>query len=130
MRKLLLPCVLISLMAGMTACKDEESYMPQINQMKDSIFNAYPNSVASVLIKVEDKTELNIVLGGNNLYKSSEDKRQQMANELGMMTVRIFGKDSYLKTGKLTLTKDERNSSITPTDGVSSGINIDSLEKL
>ena len=129
MRRFLLPSVFVSFIVLIASCMDEISYMPQIAQMKDSIFKAYPNTVASITIKVEDKTKINVILGGADLYKSSRDKRQQMANDLGLMAVRIFGKDSYLKTGRLVITKDERNSSEAPADGIVSGINIDSLKK-
>lgn len=113
----------------MCSCKDETSYEQQITQMQDSIFKAYPASVAAIHIKVEDKTDLNIVLGGQELYKSTPEKRQEMANNIGLMAIHIFGKDSYLRTGKLVLTKDEHNTSDAPADGIISGINIDSLKK-
>jgi len=114
----------------MASCQDETSYMPQISQMKDSIFKAYPTTVASITIKVEDKTRLNVVLGGAELYKQPADKRQQMGNDLGLMAIRIFGKDSYLKIGKLMVTADERNSSEAPADAITSDINIDSLKNI
>jgi hypothetical protein len=129
MRKLIMPAIVLLLAIVIASCADDASYMPQIEQMKDSIFAAYPNTVASVRIHVDNKTDISIVLGGEVLRKSPEDKRQQMAGDLGKMTLRIFGKDSYLKTGKLVITKDERNSSDTPADGVSSSINLDSLKK-
>ena len=130
LRRPLIPLSVIFVVAGVASCTDESSYMPRIAAMRDSIFSAYPANVASVTIKVEDKTNLKIVLGGGELYKFPADKRQFMANDLGLMAMRIFGKDSYLRAGKLIVTKDERNSSESPADGVVSEINIDSLKKI
>ena len=129
MKKLFLPAI-IALIVAISSCKDETSYMPQEAQMKDSIFKAYPTTVASITIQVLDKTQLNIVLGGARLYAADADKKQQMANDLGLMALRIFGKDSYLKTGRLIITKDERNSSENPPDGITTNINLDSLTKI
>jgi len=129
MNKILLTVSAFIAIACASSCQDETSYTPQITAMQDSIFKAYPATVAAIHINVENKTKLRIVLGGEQLYKSTADERQKMANDLGMMAVRIFGKDSYLHTGALVLTKDEHNTSDAPTDGVTSGINIDSLKK-
>ena len=129
-KRIFLPAIVVLFFVLMSSCGEESSYMPQIAEMKDSIFKAYPTTVASILIDVDNKTKLNIVLGGEALYKTEADKRQKMANDLGLMAVRIFGKDSYLKTGQLVITKDEKNSLVTPPDGLSVPINIDSLKKV
>lgn len=128
MKKLILPIV-ATMIVAISSCKDEESYMPQEAAMRDSIFSAYPSTVASVHLHVTDKTDLRIVLGGEKLYTSAPEERQKMANNLGGMAVRIFGKDSYLKTGELILTKDERNTLDTPADGISTKINIEAMKK-
>ena len=86
--------------------------------------------MASITIKVADKTQLKVVLGGASLYATDAAKKQQMAGELGQMALRIFGKDSYLKTGTLVITKDEQNSSESPADGVSTPIDIEGLKKV
>ena len=130
MKKLFLPIAIIAVIGVVSSCKDETSYMPQEAQMKDSIFKAYPTTVASIWIHVTDKTQIDIVLGGRKLYATGAAQKQQMANELGFMALRIFGKDSYLKTGKLVITKDEQNSVDNPADGISTNINLDSLTKI
>ena len=103
--------------------------MPQMEALRDSIFKAYPNTVAAIKVDVKGATDLHIVLGGGELFKTAADKRQQMANDVGLMAVRIFGRDSYIKTARLVITKDERNTSDEPADGIVSGINVDSLKK-
>lgn len=128
MKKLILPA-LLGLIVAVSSCKDEALYTQEMNNMRDSIFQAYPTTVASISMQVEDKTRLKVVLGGNNLYASANEKKEQMANDLGAMAVRIFGKDSYLKTGILIITKDERNTSLTPADGVSANMDIEAMKK-
>jgi hypothetical protein len=46
------------------------------------------------------------------------------------MALHLFGKDSYVKKGRLVLTNDLRNTSNTPPDGIVIEINIDSLKKV
>jgi hypothetical protein len=127
MRKYILPFASLVLLSVMSACQDEASYMPQIEQMKDSIFNAYP-TVGAITIKVEDKTNLKVVLGDERLYGAAAEARQKEANELGLMAIRIFGKDSHLRAGALIVTKDMKNNSEKPADGIVTPINIDSLK--
>ena len=129
MKRIFLPLVFVVLAAlSVFSCKDDESDAVQMTQLKDSIFAAYPTTVACVNMHVAGKTDLNIVLGGAELYKSAAAKKEQMANEIGLMALRIFGKDSYLKNGKLTLTKDERNTSENPADGISANIDLERLK--
>jgi hypothetical protein len=145
MMKKILPLAIVAAIAiSMTACKDEESNMAQMETMKDSIFKAYP-SVASVNIKVEEHTNIHITLGSKKLAKDDEAARRQLANELGVMALRIFNKSDNnestnnvinaldksdeLEKGTLTITPTESNIKIDPEDGVNTPINIDSLKK-
>jgi hypothetical protein len=111
-----------------SSCQDEASYMPQIEQMKDSIFATYP-TVGAITIKVEDRSNLKIVLGDEQLFKAPQATKIKEAGELGQMAVRIFGPNSFLHTGQLVVTKDVHNSSETPGDGISTPINIDALKQ-
>lgn len=108
----------------MLGCKDDASYMPQIEQMKDSVFNTYP-TVGAITIKVENRSFLKVVLGDANLYKAGPEVKQKEANELGLMASRIFGKGNELRTGTLIVTKDVKNSSEQPADGIATPINIE-----
>jgi hypothetical protein len=131
MRKLFLAIVSMAVSVCFWSCKEGgEQYLQQKADLRDSIFAAYPTTVASITIELKTETELNVILGGDQLYKSTPTQQQKMAGEVGSMALRIFGKDNYLKTGKLTLTKDERNLSTEPADGVSTNINLDSLKKV
>ncbi len=129
MRKLIIP-VILGLIVIVSSCKDETSYMPQITQMKDSIFKAYPTTVASIWMNVLDKTDLKIVLGGKRLYATQDAEKQKMAADMGTMAWRIFGKDSYLKKGTLVFTKDEQNTVDTPADAVTVPINMDAAKNI
>ena len=128
MKKFLLPILAVAIVA-ISSCKDEADYLPYESAMRDSIFSAYPTTVASIHLHATDKTDLRIVLGGQKLYTSAQEERQKMADDLGRMAIRIFGKDSYLKTGVLILTKNEQNTLDTPADGISTKINIEALRK-
>jgi hypothetical protein len=128
MKKLLL----ISLVTGIlfAACQDDEtSRMPIIEQMKDSIFKAYP-TVMQVTIKVgNDGKELEVLLGDKHLYNSSDDKLQQTATELGAMALRLFGKNNEFATGVLHVSSDEKNIDPDPAIIRIAPINIDSMKK-
>lgn len=117
MNKLYFTVIAASIMAAMAGCKDDASYMPQIEQMRDSVFNVYP-TVGAVTIKVEHGTVLKVVLGDASLYTAAADVKQKEANELGAMAKRIFGKGNELSSGTLIVTNDVRNGSESPADGV------------
>ncbi len=127
--KKLLQAALALFVIAFSSCEDEQSFMPQENAMKDSIFKAYPTTVASVWIHVTDKTDLKVVLGGKKLYSSKNEEKQQMADDLGKMALRIFGKNSTLNKGMLIITQDEQNSQDAPADGIGNPINIEELKK-
>jgi len=128
MKKLILP-IIATMIVAISSCKDDVDYTPFENTMKDSIFAAYPTSVGSVRLHATDKTDLRIVLGGQKLYATPPQDRQKMADDLGKMAIRIFGKDSYLRTGVLVLTKNEQNTEDSPADGISTKIDIEALKK-
>jgi|GEM_PF-1137544 len=112
-------------------CKnmEEGSDMAGIQQMKDSVFAQYPN-VASIYVDVKERTDLVVVFGDAVLYQASDEKKTQIANSVGMMALRLFGKDNQLEKGRLIITKDAKNSTENPTDGIVEKINIDSLKKI
>jgi len=128
MKKIFIPFIIASA-AAFSSCQDETSYTPQIEQMRDSLFHNYPTTVASITIKVEDKTDLKVVLGGQTLYAKAAENKAKMAEEVGYMAARIFGKDSYLRTGSLIITKDERNVAVAPPDGIATPIDLEGIKK-
>lgn len=125
--------ILLILIAALAvpSCKnmEEGTDMVQIQQLKDTVFKSYP-TVASIFVDVAERKDLVVVLGDAKLYKMPIDAQQHEANEIGILTLRLFGKDNSLEKGKLIVTKDLKNSKENPDDGIIIPINIDSLKKV
>jgi hypothetical protein len=97
--------------------------------IQDSLNTVLPTWQA-LKIKVEnDRTEMNVVVGDATFYKASPEVKKQKAEELGKMILRIYGKDSYLKKGSLTVTADIRNQSEHPEDGIIVPIDFTALKE-
>ena len=112
-----------------TSCKDaSENNMQYIGELKDSIFKAYPN-VASITIEVKDNKTLAITLGDVHLYKAPDAKRQQVANEMGTMALRIFPKNTDIDKGEIVVSNDEKSTTMDRNTAKITPINIDSLRK-
>jgi hypothetical protein len=120
----------VMMCALLPACKnmEEGTDMAGIQQMKDSVMAHYAN-VGSIYVDVKDRKDLVVVLGDAVLYGSSADQKAKTANAMGLMALRMFGKDNQLEKGSLVVTKDIKNSVENPTDGITVAINIDSLRK-
>lgn len=114
MFKSLIAIVIIAISAS---CSNSEGNMKTMNQMKDSIFAAYP-TVAAVVVNVQNDNNLVIALGSEDLYAADEYKRQQLANEMAAMAIRLFGKDNKLEHGKIMVTKNEMNQEAEPSDAL------------
>jgi len=112
-----------------SSCEEEKSNMPYIQQMKDTIFAGYP-TVAGVTIDVQESTMLEVVLKDASLYNKTDADRQKVATSIGMMALRIFGKDNKLERGELLVSKDMPSGEIIPDDAKKTNINIDSLKKV
>jgi hypothetical protein len=100
-----------------TSCGNSEGNMQTMNQMKDSIFAAYP-TIAAVTINVQNDNNLVIAVGSEELYAADDMKRQQVADEMTAMAIRLFGKDSKLEHGKMMVTKNEMNQEPEPADAL------------
>ena len=118
--------LLLLMVTLFSACKEETDHSAQKEQLQAEIFKKFP-ATESISIQIGRSTDFTVVLGNKQLYKVSDAKKQQVANELGLMTIRIFGKDNGFSDAKLVLTNDGRNESFTPADGITMPINIDSL---
>ncbi len=129
MKKLLVPVILLVVFAAMYSCNDEETDSANMQQLQDSI-NVYYRTAEAIHINPEDRENLIIVLGDKSLYAAPQDVKQKEATDIGTMALRIWGKDSYLKKGRLVVTRDTRNTSNEPADGITTNINIDSLKKV
>jgi hypothetical protein len=123
-----LPTLLCAVIFTMSACHTE-SDMAAMQQFQDSLFARYPGKVGAIHINPEDRENLIVALGAPALYELSPADRQTEAIQIGAMALRIFGEGSYLKTGRLVLTRDANNAKNDPADGISTDMKLDSLIK-
>jgi len=128
MKELSLTVFILTAIIAFSSCNDEDTDMAHMTQLQDSINRYYPTAEA-IHINPEDRENLIVVLGDTRLYAAPEDVKQHEATDIGRMAIGIWGKDGYLKKGKLVVTKDTHNTSNEPADGITVGINIDSLKK-
>jgi hypothetical protein len=127
--KSLIKIIAASLILLATAsCGNGEGNMKTMNQMKDSIFAAYP-SIAAVTINVQNDNNLIIAIGSEGLYTADDLQRQNVANEMAAMALRLFGKDSKLEHGKILVTKNEMNQEAEPADGLVSQMDFVSAKR-
>jgi hypothetical protein len=149
MNKYVIAIALLTIVTTLNACSDGEAdNMQHIETMRDSIFKTFP-TVAGITIRVNDGQHLHITVGDAHLYGASDAVKQQEANQMGLMAIRIFSKnnkqnenkmqqmlqrifgngDNTLHDGKLTITKNEHTEEEDPADGITININLDSLRK-
>lgn len=101
----------------MNSCSSGAGNMAQMNQLKDSIFAAYP-TVAAVTVNVQNDNHLIIAVGSEDLYAADAAKRQGVADEMGAMAQRIFGEKGKLEHGKMLVTRNEMNQDAEPADAL------------
>jgi hypothetical protein len=101
----------------MNSCSSGTGNMAQMNQLKDSIFAAYP-TVAAVTVNVQNDNNLLIAVGSEDLYRADAAQRQLIADEMASMALRIFGDKSKLEHGKMLVTRNEMNQDAEPTDAL------------
>ena len=128
MKSIIKTIVFAAILALSASCSNDPGNMKAMAQMKDSIWAAYP-TVAAVLINVENDNNLVITLGSQDLYAQDEVKRQAVANKIGAMALRIFGKDSKLEHGKILVTQNEANQEPTPPNALVSQIDFVSAKR-
>lgn len=105
------------------ACATGAGNMAHMNQMKDSVFAAFP-TVAAVTINVQNDNVLLVTVGSQDLYQSDAATRQHVADDMAAMAKRIFGSKSKLETGKLLVTHDEMNQAAEPADALVSPMDL------
>lgn len=122
--------IVLALATTIAACKEGNAdNQPYMEQMKDSIFKAYP-TVNSVTVDLKDGNELNVVLGDAHMFTANAATRQHTANSIGMMALRMFPANSALSNGTLYISKDEKSVDVDKSQAAQSVINIDSLRKI
>ena len=110
--------IIIAGAGWLSGCKvGEDSDMAQIKELKDSVLHRYATT-GSVLIHIEEHTAIHIVVGDMALYKGSDGRKESVAAEMVSIVNAIFGKNTRLQSGKLTITKDIANSNENPVDGI------------
>lgn len=110
------------------SCGNGEGNMKTMAQLKDSIWAAYP-TVAAVLVNVENDNNLVITLGSQDLYAQDEVKRQAVADNIGAMAIRLFGKDNKLEHGKILVTQNEANQEAAPANALVSQMDFVTLKR-
>lgn len=120
--------IVAAMLAFTASCSNDPGNMKTMAIMKDSIFAAYP-TVAGVLIHVENDNDLVITLGSQDLYAQDDVKRQAVANEMGAMALRIFGKDNKLEHGKILVTQNEANQEPSPANALVSQMDFVTLKR-
>lgn len=129
MKKIITFCIAaVAIVFAATSCSTNAGNMQQMGQMKDSIFAQYP-SIAAVLVNVENDNTLVIAIGSQDLYSADDLRRQNIANEIGAMALRIFGKDNKLEHGKILVTQNETNQDPRPEDALVSQMDFVTLKK-
>ena len=117
------------LILSCSSCIDEEvSRMPQMEQLKDSVFARYP-TVRAVTVNVRQGNTLIFALGDPDLYKKPEAYRDKMGKELGQLTLSVMGKDNNLDKARMIVTPNTRNMDAEPKDGLTTEIDLESLTK-
>lgn len=86
--------------------KDPESNMASIHVMEDTLFKTYP-TVNRLTVEVKEFSEVIVTLGDKELYGASDDKRQQVAEEIGKIAVHLLEENNYLEKGKVIYTDNE-----------------------
>ncbi len=116
MKKRFLRLLSLGLILIALSCNNNPGNMNEMKIVQDSIFAQYP-MVAAVTVNVLDDKELIIALGSSELYLShNTDAKQQMAQDLGAMVLRIFGHDTKLEKATLLITANEQNKEPQPED--------------
>lgn len=109
MKKIITSCIAAAaILFAVSSCNTNAGNMTQMGQLKDTIFAHYP-TIAAVLVNVEDDNTLVLAIGSQDLYNADDLRRQNVANDIGGMAMRIFGKDNKLEHGTILVTANEAN---------------------
>lgn len=129
MKKLLLPVILMAWMGAISSCSDGTEYDSKKTIIQDSLNSVIPTWQALTVNIEDNKTHMNIIVGDATFYSASAEEKNRKADELGKMVMRIYGKGNYLEKGNLIVTKDVKNTSANPADGVATPIDFAGIKK-
>lgn len=124
MKRFVLPVIIAAVaFGGFTSCKEGDADNdPKKFVVKDSLANIFPTWQAAEIGVESDKTVINVVIGDKTFYTASPEEKAKKAALLGQMIQRIYGADGHFEKGELIVTKDVKNTSQHPADGVSTPI--------
>jgi hypothetical protein len=105
MKKLLYIALWLPVIASCNM-KDPESNMGNIHVMEDTLFKTYP-TVNRLTVEVKEFSEVVVTLGDKELFNAPDEKRQQVAEEIGKISVHLFEENNYLEKGKVIYTDNE-----------------------
>ncbi len=118
----------ITVFIAICGCKEEVAItMEQVTQIEDSIPKAIPTT-STMNIFVVNNSELKIVIGDTRFYNADPVIKQEKANQVGLMALKVLGPG--ITKGKLIITKNVVDKLENPNDGISTDMNIDSLKKV
>lgn len=128
MKRYILP-LLIAPLFFMASCEEGADTEGKTRVVQDSLINVLPNWQA-LKIKVDDNnTHMKVVVGDASFYTVSPDVKKQKADDLAKMVLRIYGQGNHLEKGELIVTKDVKNTSENPADGISIPMDFDGIKK-
>jgi len=132
MKKILCICLLAISFLSTFSCKEVTDMDGKTLTLNDSIVasNIFPTHQALHVELNADRTEITVVIGDLKFYNATDEERSAKAKELGDMIVRIYGTENYLNEGTLIVTKDVRNTSNTPKDGIATPIDLEKIKEL
>jgi hypothetical protein len=107
--------ILIAVTCG--SCDTNAGNMDQMKHLKDTMFATMPQ-VASITLQVYNDTTLNVAIGSEHYYKSSEANQQQLQSQIIILSKAVFGDNSKLKSGQIFLTDDETNTNEQPANAI------------
>ncbi len=112
-----------------SSCHEGLDFDKLQKNFQDSLSTVVPTWNAMKLKPENDGTQLLLVIGDPTFYGTSNDFKTKKADELGLMILRMAGKNNYLASGTLIVTKDPKNQSESPEDGQKFAIDFSALKK-
>jgi len=93
---------------------EERNHTAEIKRMEDTIFKSFPTvNRASIEVKDDFGTTINVTLGDETLYNASGQERARVAQRLSDITGYIFSAEK-LSAGKVIFVKEETTIDVAP----------------
>jgi hypothetical protein len=116
---------------ALTSCNGLKEQKPLTTDQVHAIEEGIPKIIPTVTLintrQGDDHSKLKIILGDPTFYNANDDEKRSKAIEVGKMVLQAVGVENTLSEGKLVITKDVKNQSEDPADGISLDMKLDSL---